>query len=460
VQYQSPVGRLEWLTSFRGLAALYVVLSHAYQTVKFSPHNTFESIVWHFTHGTRGVPTFMVLSGFALALSVRKNDWRLKTGYAEYLLIRWKRLAPAFYFAIVVTTILVLTLVNQKTGTQWDKSVDINVWDPIRHALFIGELGSRHAKLNHVFYSMGIEFKLSLLFPLFILMLRRRGPYAALGVAALVSLATLVIPALVERGYPTFIASFAGGIVACYATERPAGNRPLLLALALFFGIGSIAFNHELGHHGSEGVWGLSMCLTLYLLTVTPGVSKFLQQKPIIALGGISYSLYLIHAPILQMVYQGVGGWSHVETIEGSLLFAAVALPCSILGAVTFQFASKRLFGFVDRVIPTEGVVKRRLTATFHIGKRESTVQQQQLVFARQSDVVESHIIRADRHIDPQVEASLKHGMKLGVRLKRPRTKVGSRADLKALASTSDGHQERAMRQRNLDPVADPVDQR
>lgn len=460
MQYQRPTGRLEWLSAFRGLAALYVVLSHAYQTVKFSPHNVFESFVWHFTHGTRGVPTFMVLSGFALALSVRKNGWKLKSGYGEYLLIRWKRLAPAFYFAIVVTTILVLAVVNQKTGTQWDKSVNINVWDPIRHALFIGELGSRHAKLNHVFYSMGIEFKLSLLFPLFILALRQRGPYAALGVAALVSIATLAVPALVERGYPTFIAAFAGGVVACYAADRPTGNRLLLLGLAVVFGIGSIAFNHELGHHGSEGVWGLSMCITLYLLTVTPGVSKYLEQKPIIALGGISYSLYLIHAPILQMVYQGVGRWRHIESIEGSLLFAVFALTFSVLGAIAFQFASKRLFDFVGRMVPPEGVAKRRLTATFHIGERERPVQEQQLVFAGQTDVVESHVIRADRHVDPKVEASLKHRMKLGVRLKGSGTKIGRRADFETLASTSDGHQERAMRQRNLDPVADPVDQR
>jgi len=401
MQYLRPSGRLEWLSAFRGLAALYVVLSHAYQTVKFSPHNGFQSLVWHFTHGTRGVPTFMVLSGFALALSVRNNGWKLKTGYLQYAVTRWKRLAPAFYLAIGVTTLLVLFVVNRKTGTQWDKSVEINAWDPIRHALFVGELGARHAKLNHVFYSMGIEFKLSLLFPLLIFALRRRGPYALLGVGALAALASLTLPAFVERGYPTFIAAFACGVLACYATELPVGNRILLTLLAVGLGVGSIAFNHELGHHGSEGVWGLAMCLTLYLLTVTPNVSRHLEQKPIIALGGISYSLYLIHAPILQMVYQWSGWWRHVETIEGSLGFAAVALPCSVMGAILFHAFSKRFFDAFRRTTPAEGMPKRRLAATFHVRKRECPVQEKQLVFAGQADIVESHVVGTDRHIHP-----------------------------------------------------------
>ncbi len=320
-----PIGRLQWLTAFRGLTALYIVMSHAFRTVAFTPTNAFETFVCHFVHGNRGVPTFIALSGFSLALSVRRYDWRLRTGFVEFAVKRWKRLAPEFYVAIALALVLVTTVLGTKTGTHWDYSLPAGPLDAVRHALFIGDLGKGRPRLNHVFYSMGVEFKLSLLFPLLILALRRGGPYATLTTGAGLAGVALAVPILKASGYATFIGMFACGVVACYALDRPVGNRPLLLFFAVVLGLAGETFPDNLGKRGVEGVWGLSMCLVFYLLSTTPSVAKWLEHRWLVAAGGLSYSLYLVHAAA-RTAYLPNGRGLATEGHDGGLAFVYLAV--------------------------------------------------------------------------------------------------------------------------------------
>jgi peptidoglycan/LPS O-acetylase OafA/YrhL len=93
----------------------------------------------------------------------------------------------------------------------------------------------------------------------------------------------------------------------------------------------------------------LVACATVSLIVAmaigkASGPVAFLSWKPVAGLGAFSYSLYLVHAPLLQVFWQLVVQPFGMDR-NGSLVFVwAVGVPLIIVSAYLFYLLAERPF--------------------------------------------------------------------------------------------------------------------
>ena len=88
---------IEWLDSLRGLAALYVLISHIVNTafrVEHGMSGVVLLLVAPFRYGHFAVGLFIVLSGYSLMLPVTLNNGELRKGALDFYWRRAKKILP------------------------------------------------------------------------------------------------------------------------------------------------------------------------------------------------------------------------------------------------------------------------------------------------------------------------------------------------------------------------------
>ncbi|GGN35988.1 peptidoglycan/LPS O-acetylase OafA/YrhL [Actinoplanes campanulatus] len=167
--------RLPALDGLRGLAALYVVVSHCH-LLAFPgyPADTGPGWLGWLIHGRLAVVVFIVLSGFSLAIAPARRGWRLD-GVLPYARRRARRILPAYWAALTASTLIaaaVPTLPLSELPTTKSTLV---------YGLLLQDLIAAPAP-NSAFWSIAVEAILYLLFPLLLLARRQLGPVATLAV--------------------------------------------------------------------------------------------------------------------------------------------------------------------------------------------------------------------------------------------------------------------------------------
>jgi peptidoglycan/LPS O-acetylase OafA/YrhL len=88
-----------------------------------------------------------------------------------------------------------------------------------------------------------------------------------------------------------------------------------------------------------------TVAVILYALRPGPNlVRSLLDWKPAMALGGFSYSLYLIHAPLIQLIWQYGVAPLHRSNGASFLLLLAVGTPLIVAAAWLFSLIGERPF--------------------------------------------------------------------------------------------------------------------
>ena len=118
---------------------------------------------------------------------------------------------------------------------------------------------------------------------------------------------------------------------------------------------------------GPEGTWpsdvlvGLATtCLLIHgaqKSAVASGVVRLLSARPLVAIGTFSYSLYLVHHPVLQLA-SGVVRHLHLDSVPSFMLFVTVGGGGAVAVAYTFFLAFERPF-LVHRKNETAAEVAR-----------------------------------------------------------------------------------------------------
>src|SRR5581483_1888782 len=201
--------RLAGLDGVRGLAALFVVMNHVFLRA-FPGYPVDRAPFWAgwFIYGRFAVVVFIVLSGFSLALSPSRRDWRLD-GVSRFARRRARRILPA-YWAALAFSLAVAWLVAPPPGqgVPHAKSVVVN-------GLLVQNIVGAPSP-NRAFWSMAVEAQLYVAFPLLLLMVRRLGAVAMVaGVTAVVAAVGIVWPhgTFVIQSPPDLAALFAVGIL-------------------------------------------------------------------------------------------------------------------------------------------------------------------------------------------------------------------------------------------------------
>ncbi|MET8811435.1 acyltransferase [Streptomyces sp. NPDC004549] len=333
------------LDGLRGLAALYVVLFHCWlYTFPGYPRSTAPGWLDGLMFGRLAVVFFLVLSGFSLAIAPARHGWRTG-GVGRFLRRRAWRILPPYWAALVMSLIIAWFVVPASHyGLPTGKSILV-------YGLVVQDVFTAPTP-NGAFWSIGVESELYLLFPLFLFVRRK------LGAAVLVAAVTLPV---IGRGMlasganpvegangltphlaPVFVAGIAGaGVVV--ASERvrrlPWGWFAALAAVPVLV-LGVVrGFVWTVNHYFWVDL-AVAPAMTMLLVAVATGkpvvLVRFLTTRAMRSLGDFSYSLYLIHLPIVMAVIRRLAPHFVGRGLPTFLFTLGVALPVSVLAAWLF----------------------------------------------------------------------------------------------------------------------------
>jgi peptidoglycan/LPS O-acetylase OafA/YrhL len=332
---------LGYLDGLRGLAAVFVVIHHAFQQgVKVpEPSRVTRTAMWLFEHGHLAVNLFIVLSGFCLMIPVTKLGYSLQGGAWRFFAKRARRILPPYYLAMGLSLVLIATLVGDKTGTHWDASIPVTPYDVAMHAALVQDVDrDTSAKINHAFWSISVEWRIYFLFPLLVWCWRRAGAGWTVALAAAASAAAWVTLSRLETSTPAlnlepwgmcphYLLLFALGMLAADVALAPAhassriGRVPwgaaLVVATLAYFAlaVGGQRLNRsQLGvvvpwavRDVAFGLW--VSCLLAWVASPRAGLAggtlrRLLSWRPLAFVGTFAYSNNLIHGPLVQVVWQ------------------------------------------------------------------------------------------------------------------------------------------------------------
>ncbi|MDE2463907.1 MAG: acyltransferase [Alphaproteobacteria bacterium] len=308
---------LAYVDGMRALAALYVVLSHAWlQTwpvVVYGDHPsgwTMALTGW-MNYGALSVVFFIVISGFCLMLPVVKRDGTLGPGGSpEFFGKRARRILPPYYAAFVLSFLVGVVLLAPHTHSLYDETRPFTLKAVILHLLLLHNLQTDTlTRISVPFWSIAVECQIYLFFPLLISIRRRFGTAAVVGGTYIVGLA---LSGLTEKTsfkglVPIYLFYFALGM---FAAEVIYGKRTQLYVwIGASAGIVYLAFSLKpfllqmLWAHLLVAICG--MC-ALIVCAQWPGnpLARFCAWRPVAWIGSFSYSLYLIHFPVQQLIWQ------------------------------------------------------------------------------------------------------------------------------------------------------------
>ena len=333
--------RLVGLDGIRGLAALYVVLSHVF--LRSFPGYPVANGPWWTTwmiYGHFAVVVFIVLSGFSLAVSPARRDWQLNGTGRFFHRRAWRILPP--YWAALVFSLLVAWLIIPQPGLR-----EPNAMSVIVNGLLIQDVVDAPTP-NRAFWTIAVEAQLYLVFPLLLLFIRRVNGFAML---AAVTVTVVAIGALdpyaplahwLMRLTPQFAALFALGMFAAGILRASRRRRDWpwhwlalaaaapVLAVIVWKGsvwtIGGNLFWIDLAFGPAIG------CLFAALSTGRPkSLVRLLNTGPMRTLGSMSYSLYLTHLPIVTVICEVLLAGQIRTGIPSFLLSLAIAVPATLI---------------------------------------------------------------------------------------------------------------------------------
>lgn len=309
----------------RGLAAFWVVLHHCnfYFGLKEG------SILWLLGHyGHMGVNMFFIISGFIIPFSMAKYNYEYGD-FKEFMMKRITRIEPPYIVSIALA--LVLLLINSFSPWSGAEPFSLNWANMLGHLAYLNAF-TGSPWLNAAYWTLAIEFEfyilMSLIFPLLV-SARRNTMWLTL----LLLIGSSLLP--VSRAHIfQHMPFFALGIcLFLYTTERTNLRTTLLLLMIT----GSV-----IGYYYDPEF--------LVLAAVTLLAIQFIGKvpRPLLFIGTISYSMYLVHGLIIGRFFALAGRFfPGADTLIVNLLCIACIFVCSwlfyLLIEKPFQKRSKKI---------------------------------------------------------------------------------------------------------------------
>ena len=293
----SRANRLPWLDGLRGAAAMAVVLFHVYVISYhyYPPGSAFlaNAAVRAFMSvarwGSLGVPVFFVLSGFCVG-----QTWLKSRPARQFFMHRWRRIFPAYYASLALVlgcalAVKLLTGVNDITSLPAP-----TVGHIVATLTLLTSPASTTPTLTWVYWTLTYEVVFyAVLTALLVLPKRPRLVILAILHAAICILGAW--PNLALSPGPLFFAGlwplFGLGLAIALAPR----DRPVAAAVGL---VSLLATLHLIAGQSQPGVALAALAATALVAACAAG-GRLPRWRPLEKIGGFSYSLYLIHVPVL-----------------------------------------------------------------------------------------------------------------------------------------------------------------
>lgn len=328
--------RIEYLDSLRGIAALSVVIFHCmisfvifhsanynseYQNsfIKFITESPLK-ILWN---GTEAVLLFFVLSGFVLSISYLNGK---ANRYNVFLAKRFARIYIPYFIVMLISVILSMIFL-EFNNLEGMSSTFNNRWNhPITlEAIlaYVFMINYDTANVNGVVWTLFHEMRISIVFPLLMLVIIKYNFIKSLMINAIIVVGSwllLGVIGLYTSGLPSFLANdfratafyvvfFVLGATLCkyrlevssYIYKMKPSSKFLLFSLSIILISARwildtmpifSTYTHQL-------VVGIGIILLFAVVLSSELSQKILMNKFLLWLGKISFSLYLTHILVL-----------------------------------------------------------------------------------------------------------------------------------------------------------------
>ncbi len=372
---------LPYLDGIRALMALYVVNNHLISAVGI-PHTSFgwrpAEFLQLLYQGHYCVAVFIVLSGYCLMLPVLRDGGTLRGGIQTFFTRRARRILPPYYASLLGAAII-FAIASRALHHPVPELTSWKRW--ALHLLLIHNLSWDHIyDYNGALWSIATEWQIYFLFPfLFLPIWKRFGEAALVGVATILAAIVVLSFPSIAKGCPWFVILFAFGMIAARWSLQPSpwmkripwGWLGTALVVGMYFMVRAFVVQDAKGNpylpfewfrifavRGQIGWYQLTdivfgaatFCFLLHgtWATLDGRASKFLAfftWRPLVFVGAFSYSLYLIHMPVQNVILKLT---SHLGLSRPVLYLAMVALyiPFVVLcGYGFYQLFEKPFLG-------------------------------------------------------------------------------------------------------------------
>ncbi|GAB3586059.1 acyltransferase family protein [Hymenobacter daeguensis] len=370
----SQTKHLSYLDGFRALMALYVVVHHAshYFGLDADASRPYHLLYMLSSKGHYAVDIFIVISGYCLFLPVGRNNGALRDNYWGFIKKRARRILPPYYIATTVSILIVFLLwLSNKQPVRLEPLDKITGWDLLTHLVLIQDAFVETANsLNHALWSISVEWRIYFLFPVIVVLLRRFNAVTVLVLAAAVVLVAFTVARYFGLNLgitginPHYLLLFILGIIAAkasYLTADAVDKRHSLMGWYVVFGILALLTavadwrteweSYEIDVLGTNYVLldvlvGLSSACLL-VIVARGGFSylrKLLSWQPLSLTGTFAYSIYLIHAPLLEAIYVYLLTPLYISPFAGILFMDVVGVVFIIAISYLFYLLAEKPF--------------------------------------------------------------------------------------------------------------------
>ncbi len=354
------------LTSLRGIAALIVVVHHfAYYTLPQT--GKFLSSYSHFfKNGYLCVDFFFILSGFIMAYVYANDFYRQidKSDYWKYLRARFARIYPLHLFTLLVLIGLELIKMIVLGGNAFTDKFNLtaltaNIFLLQAFDLSCPPLFWCGTYWNEPAWSISVEFAIYTIFPFILYSVLRLKPKGDLILCACTLLAMFFLIKFTRGNLDSIIGlpSIARctlestlGIITYKVYQRinyqNMGIPTAVTAIALIWILG-VMHSWTDKYRGIHD-WLILPACSLLILAVSNQThrasAKILNSKILIYLGTISYSVYMVHWCLLELLKTFWssrltptfgGGLSIVECLIGLMIFLLATISTA---SMTYRF--------------------------------------------------------------------------------------------------------------------------
>ncbi len=377
--------RIHSLDSLRGVAAFSVLLYHCYlvsyllqnsidntlATLSFPLRTIISLSINLFTSGHSAVILFFVLSGFVLTISLLTR----KQSYKTFILRRIFRIYPVLFISIIIAFLLHLFIgqnpIPLYAQPQWYQyyvagPIKITIGDLLGHLALTG-IRPGHSFLNSPIWSLVHEMRISLIFPLLVLLLsmdKKLAMFITLGfflsifgemasnfmvMAKYVKTINVVIfetplYSILQTIY--YLVFFLMGIGLAIKREKiytainklPEAAKFISVIIAVIF----LIYFDSVTTSFVDYLRGIGAIMLIAFAYSWDRFKVWLSMPIFVWLGKISYSLYIVHWLIIYSVFELLGNsiplWQCVAAtiilslISAQLMSKFVEYPCINFG--------------------------------------------------------------------------------------------------------------------------------